>query len=67
MKMPIQINRKLLHVIFPSNLNLEHPRCSMEVIDRKIEDPIINTNLKKKQLLLGGHFQCFCLYSINML
>lgn len=47
MKMPIQINRKLLHVIFPSNLNLEHPRCSMEVIDRKIEDPIINTNLKK--------------------
>lgn len=45
---PIQINRKLLHAIFPSNLSFEHPRCSMEVIDRKIEDPIINTNLEKK-------------------
>lgn len=48
MTTPIQINRKLLHAIFPSNLNFEHPRCSIEVIDRKTEDPIINTNLEKK-------------------
>lgn len=45
---PIQINRKLLHATFPSSLNFEHPRCSTELIDRKMEDPIINTNLKKK-------------------
>lgn len=66
MTIPIQINRKLLHAIFPSNLNFEHPRCRTEVIDRKIEDPIINTNLKKQQLLLDGHFQ-LCLYVISIL
>lgn len=61
------MNRKLLHAIFPSNLYFEHPRCSMEVIDRKIEDPIINTNLKKVSCYSVAISTFFGLYIINIL
>lgn len=49
MTSPMYINRKLLHATFPNSLSLEHPRRIAEVMDRKIEVPIINTNLKKKK------------------
>lgn len=61
MTIPMQINRKLLHTIFPSNLNLEHPRCRMEVIDRKIEVPMINTNHGKTRSATVSPFQLACL------
>lgn len=62
MTIPIMINRKLLHVILPSNLNFEHPRCSIEVIDRKTEVPMMKTNLQQNQLLVTSHWQSLLTY-----
>lgn len=64
MTSPMYINRKLLHATFPNSLSLEHPRRIAEVMDRKIEVPIINTNLKKKKILLDGHFQVYLFLSL---